>query len=252
MSIARARRPPVRPPRSPTTGRRRLPRYALPRYAGRSRKAEASLLSHYTDSGAWFCILDVPPIADLRPAEPRRRAGPAAPRGGARNEHRTLWRPALRAMAAMALAAVESTNGTAAKSTTKALCRSPMRSSTVPTLDAAPKKKAPECDRPRRPRRSRAADRRASAADRIVGPVGASARAASTPVGCAMRWMNSSAEREADDDAFGQIAEDRQQEGREQHHRVAARGAQQRENACFSAMFQATTASTPASAASGM
>ena len=36
------------------------------------------------------------------------------------------------------------------------------------------------------------------------------------------------AEREADDDAFGQVAEDDQHEGDEQHQRVAPRGAQQR------------------------
>ena len=43
----------------------------------------------------------------------------------------------------MAFAAVESRNGTAAKSTTNALRRSAMLSSTVPTVDAAPKKNAP-------------------------------------------------------------------------------------------------------------
>ena len=37
----------------------------------------------------------------------------------------------------IALAAVESSNGTAAKSTTKALCLSAMQSSTVPTPEAA-------------------------------------------------------------------------------------------------------------------
>ena len=36
------------------------------------------------------------------------------------------------------------------------------------------------------------------------------------------------AEREADDDAFGQVAEDDQREGDEQHQRVAARGADER------------------------
>ena len=44
----------------------------------------------------------------------------------------------------MTLAAVESTNGTAEKSMTKALCRSPMRSSTAFRIDAVPKKKAPD------------------------------------------------------------------------------------------------------------
>ena len=61
------------------------------------------------------------------------------------------------------------------------------------------------------------------------------------------------AEGEADHDGLGQVAEDGQQEGRQQHQRVAPRRAQQDPRwPCFSTMFQATTASTPASAASGM
>ena len=36
------------------------------------------------------------------------------------------------------------------------------------------------------------------------------------------------ADPEADEDALGQVAEDHQQEGREQHHRIAARGPQKR------------------------
>ena len=56
---------------------------------------------------------------------------------------RMPWRFALAATRLMALAAVESRNGTAAKSTTNALRRSAMLSSTVPTVEAAPKKNAP-------------------------------------------------------------------------------------------------------------
>ena len=56
---------------------------------------------------------------------------------------RMPWRLALAATRLIALAAVESRNGTAAKSTTNALRLSAMLSSTAPTVDAAPKKNAP-------------------------------------------------------------------------------------------------------------
>jgi len=56
------------------------------------------------------------------------------------------WTPAcsaLRAEASMTLAAVESSKGTAEQSRMKLRRWSEMRSRMVPTVDAAPKKKAP-------------------------------------------------------------------------------------------------------------
>ena len=61
------------------------------------------------------------------------------------------------------------------------------------------------------------------------------------------------AEHDADHDALGEVPEDRQKERREEHERLAARAASGcATNSCRSAMFQATTARMPASAASGM
>lgn len=57
---------------------------------------------------------------------------------------RTPARFALCAAPSMTLAAVESKNGTAEQSRMKFLRWSAMRPSTVPTVEAAPKKKAPE------------------------------------------------------------------------------------------------------------
>ena len=57
---------------------------------------------------------------------------------------RTPARSALRAAPSMTLAAVESRKGTAEQSRMKFLRWSAMRSSTAPTVEAAPKKKAPE------------------------------------------------------------------------------------------------------------
>ena len=79
-------------------------------------------------------------------------------------------------------------------------------------------------------------------------------RPRSTSTDCAMRCRNrSGAEAEADHDALGQVPEDDQQEGRQQHHRIAPRGAQQRRELDASRpCSRQTTASTAASAASGM
>ena len=60
------------------------------------------------------------------------------------------------------------------------------------------------------------------------------------------------AEQHADADAGKQIDENGEQEGGEQHDRVGARGTQQSPNSALSAIAQATTTSTPASAASGI
>ena len=56
---------------------------------------------------------------------------------------RTPARSALRAAPSMTLAAVESRKGTAEQSSTKFLRWSAMRSSTVATVEAEPKKNAP-------------------------------------------------------------------------------------------------------------
>ena len=60
------------------------------------------------------------------------------------------------------------------------------------------------------------------------------------------------ADAETGEDAFGQVAEHDQQEGRDQHHRIAREVRSSAAKAFFSAMFQATTTSTPPSAASGI
>ena len=60
------------------------------------------------------------------------------------------------------------------------------------------------------------------------------------------------AEREPDQDAFGQVAEDGEQEGASSTTASPQDERKSVANSCFSAMVQATTTSTAASAASGM
>ena len=72
------------------------------------------------------------------------------------------------------------------------------------------------------------------------------------PVICAMRWMNSNAPSAKPTECLGEVAED---VSRKVASSTVASPREERSstaNSCFSAMFQATTASTPASAASGM
>ena len=148
---------------------------------------------------------------------------------------------------------VLSISGTAEKSRMNTLGCSPTRSRTVLTAAVAPKKNAPEMRKtmtsPLSALRHRSAPAAVSSATSSVDE-----RSAFDLDGLRHAVQEQEgAEHDADRDAGRQVDENRQQESRQQHERVAARGrAAAPTNSSFSAMFQATTASTAPSAASGM
>ena len=112
------------------------------------------------------------------------------------------------------------------------------------------------CGRPRRRGRSRAPRRRACGRRRRRcrrDPPRAIGRL-SISIACAIRCRNSSAPiPKPDHDALGQVAEHDQQEGRQQHHGVAARGSQQASRTRASRpCSRRRRPARPASAASGM